>query len=260
MEFENSVNDEQLDTVGQQETGDEASDKGEVAGSADQHRAQQDRRFNAAMRAARQRAEEETTRRMRQETDNEIAGMRIPNPQRPGSYFESLEEMRRYSGSIRQADAQERAKKENRSVEEVLQDDEDKAYVRRKRAEDAKAEAAARRKKESEAFIAADVEDFMSRFPDVDIEKLDANKQFRRFAGSRYGKEHLADLYEDFIAISGEASAAAASRITDRADRSTGSGDGKTSGALTASQKRQLKEWNENNPDMRMTEAEFLSR
>ena len=145
-------------------------------------------------------------------------------------------------------------------MEEVLEDDKDRAFIRAQRAAASKAEAEGKAKREREAFIAADIEDMQRRHPDVDIAALDANPAFRRFAGSRYAKEPLADLYEDFIEIVGDAAKTAAVRENDKRSRSTGHGGGGSSATLTAAQRAALKQWNEENPEMAMTEAEFAER
>ena len=221
---------------------------------------QQQREFNAAMAAARRRAEKDTAEKMARQMDEDIAAMRIPNPAKPGSFFTGKKDLEEYSGALRRADAERRAKAENRSVEDVLEDDEDRAFIRQQRAAMAKVEAANKQKQERDAFIASDIADMQQRHPDVDIAALDNNPAFRRFAGSRYGKEHLADLYEDFVSVVGNASAAAAARNGDRTERSTGHGSGGGGGTLTAAQRAALKEWNDDHPEMRMTEKEFLER
>ena len=221
---------------------------------------QQQREFNAAMAAARRRAEKDTAEKMARQMDEDIAAMRIPNPAKPGSFFTGKKDLEEYSGALRRADAERRAKAENRSVEDVLEDDEDRAFIRQQRAAMAKVEAANKQKQERDAFIASDIADMQRRHPDVDIAALDNNPAFRKFAGSRYGKEHLADLYEDFVSVVGNASAAAAARTGDRAERSTGHGSGGGGGTLTAAQRAALKEWNDDHPEMRMTEKEFLER
>ena len=221
---------------------------------------QQQRAFNAAMAAARRRAEKDTEGRVRRQYDEEIAAMRIPNPTKPGSYFASKKDLEDYSGALRQADAERRAQADGRSVEEVLEEDADRAFIRRQRAEEKKALEANREKAERDAFIRDDIADMQSRHPDVDIAALDANTAFRRFAGSRYGKEHLADLYEDYVGVVGSAAAAATVRSQDKADRSTGHGSGGGGGTLTSAQRAALKEWNEDHPEMKMTEKEFLER
>ena len=231
------------------------------AGDANRQEEKQKHAFNAAMAAARRKAEKETEERMSRQIDDDIRDQRIPNPTKPGTYFGSMAELKEYSGALRRADAEERAQKQGRSAEEILQEDDDKAFLRdlKKREETSrKAEEAKNRQRE---FIARDIESFTEKYPEVDIEALDANKAFRRFAGSRYGKEPLADLYADYVDIVGETKAAEAARRADRAERSTGGGhSGAVSGQLSTEQRSRLEAWNRANPDMKMSEAEFLRR
>lgn len=221
---------------------------------------QQRRAFNAAMAAARRRAEKDTGEKMRLKTDEDIAAMRIPNPAKPGSYFTSMKDLEEYSGALRRADAEKRAKATGRTTQDVLEDDEDRAFVRAQRAEAKKAEEAKKQQAERDKFIGEDIEDFRRRYPKVDIAALDTNPAFRRFAGTRYGKEHLADLYGDFVELVGEAAASAAAKSDDRAARSTGHGSGGGAVTLTAAQRAELKQWNEEHPEMAMTEKEFYER
>ncbi|MBR6114617.1 MAG: hypothetical protein IKQ10_05465 [Oscillospiraceae bacterium] len=109
-------------------------------------------------------------------------------------------------------------------------------------------------------FIARDYDEFARRFPRVDVAALDADGVFRRFCGSRYGKEPLADLYEDYLAVVSAVYETAMARIGSKSARATGSGRGSGGEALTAAQQRALDEWNRANPGMKMTAKEFLSR
>lgn len=228
------------------------------ADNAGQRQAQQSHRFNQAMKAARIQAERETKERMLRERDEEIAALRIPNPNKPGTSFSSLEELRGYSDVLRRGEAERRAKETGRKVEEILAEDEERAFVREQMDKASKTKAAEEAAKKQREFIAGDLADFQKKHPDVDVAKLDGNPQFRRFAGSRYGREPLAELYDDFIAVSGEAAAAAAARKTDRQERGTGAGSGGSGSVLTAEQRAELREWNENYPHMKMSEKEFL--
>ena len=117
-------------------------------------------------------------------------------------------------------------------------------------------EEAARQQK----WIAEDVKDFAQRYPDVDLGKLDGNKAFRRFCGSRYGREPLGDLYEDYLEIAGNAAQAAVQKAESKAGRATGTGGGAGAETLTASQQKELDEWNRSYPQMKMTAKEFRSR
>lgn len=98
------------------------------------------------------------------------------------------------------------------------------------------------------------------RFPNVDIMRLEKNPAFRRFVGSRYGRESLADLYEAYTDIVSGVEKAASYKSAAKASRSTGGGSGKSAGALSSAQREALKRWNESNPDMKMSEKEFLQR
>ncbi|MBQ9459584.1 MAG: hypothetical protein IJU66_06585 [Oscillospiraceae bacterium] len=112
------------------------------------------------------------------------------------------------------------------------------------------------------SFIESDVFDFLRRFPQFgvrELAELENNAQFRRFCGTRFGREPLADLYGDYLAIVGEAGRAALSRSARKTERSTGGG---ASGAdvLTPEQRKVLDEWNAEHPEMAMTAKEFLRR
>lgn len=117
-------------------------------------------------------------------------------------------------------------------------------------------EGAARR-----AFVRQDVLDFVERYPGFDadgLEALERNEQFRRFCGTRYAREPLAQLYGDYLSVIDGAGAAAVSRANSRSARSTGGGT--TGGAtLSPEQRRALERWNEANPEMAMTAKEYLS-
>ena len=110
-------------------------------------------------------------------------------------------------------------------------------------------------------FIARDYEEFTRRFPDVDPGELENDGMFRRFCGSRFGRESLAELYADFVTITRAVWEAARLSADDKRSRTTGTGGaGGGDSRLTAAQQRSLDEWNEANPGMKMTAREFLSR
>ena len=111
-----------------------------------------------------------------------------------------------------------------------------------------------------ERWIARDAALFAAAYPDVDLAKLDGDTAFRRFCGSRYGKEPLASLYADWQELTETMKQAAAVRSESKAGRSTGAGVGSGADTLTAAQQRALDEWNRDYPHMRMTAKEFLSR
>lgn len=253
---------EDLQEDTQNEEGSDDSETGEgegdeSAGDAARQEAERARKFNASMKAARQSGEKAGEERANKAHAKRIADMRLPNPEKPGSYFSSVEEMEEYSRNYRRSQAEVRAKREQRSVEEILEEDENRAFLTQQRKA---AEASGKSKSDDDrrSTLAAHVAEMRQRYPDVDIAKLDSNPSFRKFAGSRYGKESLADLYEGFVELVGSAKQAAAVQKQSKTERSTGGASGKSSGTLTTAQKAELQRWNENNPDMKMTEKEFL--
>jgi hypothetical protein len=125
--------------------------------------------------------------------------------------------------------------------------------------EDAALDELAAEKKARLDFAMRDLDAFLARHADVDVEKLLDNARFVRFCGSRMGREYLADLYDDFAALVSEAGAAAVERARSRSERSTGGG---TAGGalLTPAQKYVLDAWNAEHPEMAMTAKEFLGR
>ncbi len=109
-------------------------------------------------------------------------------------------------------------------------------------------------------FIRQDAERFLEKYPRVDLRTLDTDETFRRFCGSRYGKEPLAELFEDYLEVSRLSAERARASAESRSRRATGSGGGAGSDTLTAAQQRDLDEWNRTYPGMKMTAKEFLSR
>ena len=68
------------------------------------------------------------------------------------------------------------------------------------------------REEEQMRFIADDAREFARRFPEADLAGLDASESFRRFCGSRYGREPLSELYADYLEVAGGALRAAQAR------------------------------------------------
>jgi len=258
-ELNPTVSGGEQEVVDLQETpAEEVKDEGQGAepGAGDAGR-QDQRAINAAIAAARRRAERDTEERTRRQVDDDIAAMRIPNPAKPGTYFSSKKDLEDYSGALRAADAERRARAQGRTAADVLEEDADREFVRKQRAAAQKVEEATKRKAERDRFIEADVRDFQARYPDVDIKAVDVNQAFRRFAGSRYGKEPLADLWGDYCALVNDTAAQQRATQADRRARSTGAGNGGGNVSLTAAQREALREWNAEHPEMRMTEREF---
>lgn len=236
----------------------EDGNEGAAGDEADQQGRKQTRQDNAAIRSARLAARREAEADIRRQTDEDIAKSGVINPytKKP---FASVQEFREYGERQRQAEVKRVAKETGRSEEDVEAELADKDFVRQMRRQADRDKAAKKAEEERRAFIQKDVQDFVKRHPGVDVEKLENNKAFLKFCGSRFGREPLGDLYDDFMEVVGQAGQAAVAKQEGRSQRSTGGGS--TGGmAMTPSQQKALDAWNEANPDMTMTAKEFLSR
>ena len=150
---------------------------------------------------------------------------------------------------------------ENRRYQAARRQGERSGYDRALREINARmARSAEDREAALEEFIARDVESFAQRFPGVSPAELDGDAAFRRFCGSRYAREPLAELYGDYLALAAHAGEAAVLRSESRSRRATGAGGGTLSESLTAREQQDLDEWNRAFPEMRMTAKEFRSR
>lgn len=220
----NSYNEEQTDVVDQEEeTGDsvETEDDGE-----DGAVNRQSREDNHAAKLARLKAErdaERAAKKQSEEVDRQIreSGAINPYTDKP---FQSMQEFLDYGKKV--SGKEEEPSKPTEAHEEGN-------------------------------FIRDDLIDFMEKHPEVDVEKLENDKSFRRFAGSRFGREPLADLYDDYRDLVNESSSRRKEDTRDR--RSTGTGN--TGGdRLSAAQRKELDAWNEAFPEMKMTANEFINR
>ena len=232
------------------------NETGAAAPSEQEEREREERR---RMKAARQSGEREGYERAQRDFEKRLAGygLRDPNTQERITTEEGL---RGFARSARQASAAARAKQQNRSVEEILREEEDRDLADQARKDRAEREREADDERKRREWIAADALDFAEKHPEVDLRALDGNQAFRRFCGSRYGREPLSELYEDYMELAGEAQKTASARREGKAERSTGAGGGAGSDTLTAAQQRDLDEWNRSYPDMKMTAKEFLAK
>ncbi len=249
-EDEENLNDGQEQAVDAQEDGKETEP--EVK---EQPAPRQTREENAAIRAARLNASREARETAMREADAEIAAAGIMNPytKKP---FSSMKDFREYAAQVRKAQMAEEAERTGRSIEVLEEEEENRKFLSRIRKQ-AQGQA---EPNEEEGFLTRDLRDFMEKHPEMNVEKLEAlekNKTFRRFCGSRFGREPLADLYDAYLEIVSESGSAAVAKAASKADRSTGGG---SSGGvtLTPSQQKELDAWNRANPDMPMTAKEFL--
>ena len=224
---------------------------------------------NHAFRAMRLKAHREAMQAaeaaMSAKTDDAIANSGVINPYTKQP-FQSMKELLEYGERYRKAEIAKQARQTGRSVAELEEDAANRAFISNMRRSAEQQNATARQAKAAaqaqREFIENDVMDFIEKFPQFGVNEvaaLENNPAFRRFCGSRFGREPLASLYEDYRNIVGDAGASAVARASSRSTRSTASG---TAGgtALTPSQKKALDEWNTNNPEMKMTAKEFLSR
>ncbi len=258
--------DEVVDHQGSEEEAEGAGESGDKTGSegADQGK-KQTHEDNAAAKAARIRAQREAQkalseekRRAQIEADRRIAESGVINPY-TGMPFASVKEFEEYGSKVKTAELEKKARETGRTVEDLREEEENKAYIRKKRQEESEAADRAKQDEAEGEFFKNDLLDFMEKHPEVDVEKLDSNPVFRKFCGSRYGKEPLSDLYEAYADIVGESVRQGADRAQSRSNRSTGAGQ-PGGEKLTAQQKRDLERWNAENPEMAMTPKEFLSR
>ena len=236
------------------ETGTEAE---ETAGEKKQETAEparQSREENARYQAARKAGESAGFRRAEERYQNALAKLGLSDPDGGGA-IDSLDVLESYADKARAARLKKAAAESGRTVQDLEEEEDAKEVVRkqkRERAEREKADAEAERQKD---WIAQDAAAF------VDISKLDGNVKFRRFCGSRYGKEPLSELYADWQELVGEEAAAkAVEKSARKAERSTGAGGGGVSAGLTAAQQRELDEWNREFPHLKMTAKDFLER
>ena len=232
---------------------------------ADRNEHHQTREDNAAAKAARLRATREAEAKAakmqaeaKAEADRRIQAAGVINPY-TGKPFSSIEEFEDYSKKVKDAEIAKKARETGKSVSQLTEEEEAAEYIRRKRQEESEAESKRREEDKQKEFFKNDLLDFMDRYPAVDVQKLDNNQAFRKFCGSRYGKEPLADLYESYVELVGDASKAATIKAEAKSARSTGTGE-KGGEVLSPAQKKALDEWNKMNPEMAMTPKEFLSR
>lgn len=241
--------------------GDEHAEESEGekgSGSADRGRAQSHAENNAS-RAARHAGDRAGYARAMSEIDARIAAMGMRNAQ-SGTVISSLSELEDYGKSARRAQLQARAKEEGKTVEELEEEEDNKAFVARARKKEQQDRERQSAEDKQKAWIAEDAERFVEAYPDVNIADLENNKSFLKFCGSRYGKEPLAELYADWTEITGGAAKAASAKAQSKSQRATGSGSGSGAVTLTAEQQRSLDEWNRTYPAMKMSAKEFLSR
>ena len=244
------------------ETGDGAGTVEETAGEKKQEAAEparQSREENARYQAARKAGEAAAEKRGRERLGAALAKLGLSDPD--GGAIDSLDGLEAYAEAARAARLKKTAEESGRSVEDLEEEEDAKEVVRqRKREREERDKAEAEQEKQNE-WVRKDAAAFLKAHPDVDLAKLDGNAKFRKFCGSRYGREPLSELYDDWQEFVGEdAAEKAVGKSAAKADRSTGTGTGGATDGLTAAQQRELDEWNRSYPQMKMTAKEFLKR
>lgn len=201
----------------------------------------QSRKENNRFAEARRAGVEEGRKAEREEINKMLRRQGIPNPTAEGRVLDSVEALEEYGVGYRA-----NARGVDPSV--IREEDEVRSWKEERDAE------AARKAEEEKGE--EDLKAFRERYPDVNLEELSKSKSFERFAGSRVGREPLADIYtaySDFMADFEP------KEKPNKKERSTGEGGG-ASGAISGEKQKALDEWNRLNPEMAMTAAEFLSR
>lgn len=245
------------DEEDKEDVGEDAEDDASDPDGAVQEPPKQTREENAAIRAARLRAEREGYSRAEERANADIAKCGITNPY-TGKLITSLAELNEYGEKIKRAKLEERAKKEGKDISVLEEEEANREFMTKMRKEhEAKSQPA------GDNFMASDVLDFVEKHPEfANVEKLAAlenNKSFRKFCGKRYGQEPLAELYDSYVEFIADVGNNSAAKSSSRTSRSTGAG-GDGGDMLTPSERKALKEWNEAYPEMKMTPKEFKGR
>lgn len=241
---------------GQEPQGGQSSDSAEQSGQQRQS-SEDNHRYQAARRAGQRTGEQTGYARAMREVNDRISRLGMSNG---GSRIQNIEDLESYGQSARRSRIEARAAKEGRSVADVQQEEDNADFVAESRRKDAEKQRQQTEEAQRKEWIRQDALQFLEEFPGVDLKTLDQDKGFRRFCGSRYGKEPLAELYADYLDIAGGAARAGAAKAGSKEARSTGTGGGAGTDTLTAAQQRELDEWNRAYPQMKMTAKEFLGR
>lgn len=186
-----------------------------------------------------------------EERDREIESWGMSDGEKP---IANQKDMKAYREAVRRAQLKQRAEAEGRDLAELEEEDANRRYLTAQRR-------AAEKKPEADPgeWMRSDLQAFAAEHPEIKdmkgfLEELESNELFNDFAGDRLGRVSLNELYDSFRRVTGRVIEAKKSKD----DRATGAGSGGTGEKLTASQQRELDEWNRNYPQMKMTPKEFL--
>lgn len=119
----------------------------------------------------------------------------------------------------------------------------------------------AKEQEEADKAWKAQIDEMANDHPEVDLETLESNPKFIKFIKGKSGYT-LKELYEEFTELIGETETEIIKKAMSKAERSTSSGKGASGGGgsiLSEVERQSLKDWNTRNPELKMTEKEFLS-
>ena len=223
--------------------GDEKGENPEIAAPEDEHLT------NAAMKAARLQGESAAEKRMKKQFDDEVAALGVINPytEKP---FKNFAEFKAYGKRVK-------AETMGKPVEAVEEDEENRAYLKKLREKEKETEQKNRDAEKQRQFIVSDGKAFQTKYPDIDIGKLEKNTKFQKFCGTRLYKEPLAELYEAFREFTSDTETEALAKKASKELRSTGAGGTAKDVALTSGEQSKLDAWNARYPDMRMSPQEW---
>lgn len=108
------------------------------------------------------------------------------------------------------------------------------------------------------AKAAQDIQDFAEANPNIKVNTLMQNEAFMDYADGKLGSKPLADIYDGFIALVGNAETAAIAKSDAKKQRSTSAGANSTKNILSKEQEISRLEWNRQNPDCKISQKEFL--
>lgn len=102
--------------------------------------------------------------------------------------------------------------------------------------DDKKKAEAEKKQKTNEKKVYDQLKDFKDKYPDISLETLDNDKQFKKFiSGRMLGKETFIELYEDFITLKGEVSGKTSEEITNDYALKKNASSGSSKGNANAS-------------------------
>lgn len=196
-------------------------------------------------------ARSETEAALRARFDEDVAAAGIPNPY-TGKPFRSFKEFLEYGEQYRAEMLKEQSEKTGIPIAQLEEEQKNRDYLSKQR------RAAEKNDSSLEARMRREVIQFQKEFPGVDIGKVEQNPAFLRFAGSRFKKENICDLYRDFLELSGKAQQTGAVKAAGKRARGTGGNSGGGGEVLSPDQQKELDAWNRAYPHMKMTAKEFL--